>query len=176
MKKPILFALIMIVGSYSAIQAATQGNININATVPNIAAVSASDAGAVALTDLGNTAYSNSKIGHIVLNSNNVDGFSITYASTASGFLVKDGNAAAPTDEKIAYTVTLSNGTGNLGTNVTETNLTDRDSNGGASSFTAASNATPTHGRQYDVGISTAVKGLVQGSYSDTLQVTIANL
>ncbi|MFT5170289.1 MAG: hypothetical protein ACI9BD_000055 [Candidatus Marinamargulisbacteria bacterium] len=176
MRKSLLFLLTLSFVSVSSIYAATQGNIAINATVPNIAAVAASDAGAVALTDLGNTAYANSKIGHVVLNSNGVDGFTLTYSSTASGFLVKDGNAAAPADEKVAYTVTLSNGSGTLGTNVTETNLTDRDSNGGAASFTAASNASPTHGRQYDVGISTASKGLVQGSYSDTLQITIANI
>ena len=157
----------------SNISAATSGQIAISATVPEIAAITAADTGAATIDQLGNQDYTNVKIGIVTLQSNDAAGFTLTLDSATNGVLAKDGTGTAA-DETIAYTVSLTNGSGTLGTNITESGLTDANPEGGVMSFTGTS-VTPTVGRQYDVGISTVVKGLVQGSYSDTLTITIAN-
>ena len=69
----------------------------------------------------------------------------------------------------------MTRGTGGvLASGVSISGDTDASPDGGTVVFSGSS-LTPTYECVYDVGVTTAIKGLVQGSYSDVLTVTIAN-
>ncbi|MFT5170261.1 MAG: hypothetical protein ACI9BD_000027 [Candidatus Marinamargulisbacteria bacterium] len=173
MKAIVLFLVTFNFIWFSQLYAATDGQIGISATVSAIAAVIASDTDANPIDQLGIQAYNNAKIGTVILHSNDIDGFTLTLDSATHGVLGKDGTST-DSGETLAYKVSIRNAAGTLGKNIIESGLTDVDPNGGVISF-LGSHVSPTYGRQYDVGITTPIKGLVQGNYSDTLTITITN-
>ena len=103
MKKSLLFLAMVSVLSYSAVYAASNANIGINATVPEIAAVQANDTGAATIDQLGNQDYTNAKIGVVILHSNDVAGFTLTLDSATNGFLAKDGTGTADEEKNSVY-------------------------------------------------------------------------
>jgi len=156
------------------VTAADTDTLTIVGTVPEIAAVQITDS-QVNLSQLGNQAYSNEKVGEVTLDSNDADGFTISYSSDMGGYLTAGGTSTSEEDSRISYTVSLSNPTGTLGDNITVGTLTEQSPVDGSVTFAGAS-ASPTYQRTYDIGISTAIKGLNTGSYSDVLTITIANI
>ena len=159
----------------SSIFAANNGNIAISATVPEIALLTAitGGGGAATLDQLGKQVYTDAKIGSIVIQSNDELGFTLTYDSATNGFLALGGTGTLD-EETMPYTESLTNPTGTLGTGITVSGESAADPEGGVVSF-SGTGVSPTHGRKYDLGITTTEKGLVQGSYSDTITITIAN-
>jgi hypothetical protein len=172
MKK--LFSTVLITSILTAqLFAATNGSIAISASVPEISAIQASNTGAVTIDQLGNQVYSNVKVGKITIDSNDTSGFTLTYDSATDGVLSVGGSTDS--DQSIAYTISLSNQSGTLGDGLSGSGLTDASPEGGQATF-SGSDSSPTDGCKFDVGISAAVKGLLQGTYTDTLTITIANI
>jgi hypothetical protein len=173
--KKVIITTGLILALQGGLFANTSGQLTISGTVPEIQAVQVSDTGKSDLLQIGNQEYDKVKVGEITLDSNGATGFSLAFGSATDGYLALDGSSVADNDSKISYTVSLSNATGTLGDNVSLSGQTNANPEGGEVLFTASGTATPTYERQYDIGISTSIKGLVQGTYSDVLTITIAN-
>ncbi|MFT5170290.1 MAG: hypothetical protein ACI9BD_000056 [Candidatus Marinamargulisbacteria bacterium] len=155
--------------------AATGAELNINATVSNIQAVTAKSSDVV-LDRLGNTSYIREEIGVVTLDSNHPTGFNLVINSQNDGYIRRAGAVAGSEDEEIAYTLDLyATGDGALGSRILEPALSGLSPNNSTLTFSGG-NASPTFQKGYKLLISTAVKGLRQGGYTDTLEITISNI
>ena len=160
--------------SSTVVFAATSTQLSITALVSNIQAIE-SIQNATVLDDLGNISYQDIEIGKIVLNSNHSEGFKLSIDSQNNGVIRRIGASEGQQDEEIAYTLSLADSGGDLGNQIAEPALSDLSPEGTELAFNG-NQAAPTVQKEYSLNVSTAVKGLKQGSYSDTLTISISNI
>jgi hypothetical protein len=132
------------------------------------------------LSNLGESAISDQKVGQITIDSNQNGGFKISFSSARSGYLGLESLSAGTeaSHQKIGYTISLSDSglSGTLGSGLSVSTLTGLNPEGGVVNFTAGSDVAPTVAKQYDIQVSTGTNDLESGSYDDTLTITIASL
>lgn len=178
MKTKLAIKLSILLGLFWAAQLiqaqSLSGTITINGNVPSSQSLSTVD-DEFTLNPLG-AGYNNQKVGQVVLSSNEEGGFVVTLSSQNGGFIARPG--ATGSNNRVAYTITLSNRQGNLGNGVTEPSLIALNPNGGQLTFTGQQGSAPTTNLTYDVGVNIAkIDSLVSGDdYTDVLTLTITTL
>ncbi len=107
--------------------------------------------------------------------SNCYRGFRVTISSLNSFNLCKDGNRAADaTYQKMPYTVSLTNQTGTIGTNISVPGSLNVPTSGGALTFTGP--AYTITAVTWAVSINVLGKPLHAGNYTDTVTLTLTSL
>ena len=183
MKKQLISFLALLMMNSGALFAATSGQITLTAQQQVNNAISVVEA-TTAFSDLATTAESNTKIGHILVNSNDGAGFEIRLSSDKASKLVmldKDDNyvSSPKTAQQIPYQVKVvdaGQGTKGTGINVPSEvgTLLTLDSTQTLAFVGPAE--TDTSGYQLDLQITTQTGSYMGGEYKDVVNIEIAEL
>ena len=182
MTKLILFlaALTLSLSSH----AATTGSVDLVAEAPTSQAVTASTI-ATNVSNLGLAAQTDVTFGEVVIDSNSVNGFRLSFSSLNSGKLVALDNGGAfvstpAATQQIDYTFKLTSPTsGTLGAGLSNaTNLGSATNLGvGAANYDFIGSASSvTSALTFGMQFSTATKTLMGGLYKDIITVEISSL
>lgn len=157
--------------------AATSQNLPVNATVPANKSITMVDS-AVTLTNLGLSAITATKIGHVLISSNDKNGFKLTLKDTDNSFLRVSGTSDL-VDEKMAYTIDLVPVTSLPGGVIAPVVLTSLapSTAGVAKDWTTGAGPRVLNDFQYDIKINVGTNNnLTAGSYSTTLTLEISDI
>ncbi|WP_371189301.1 hypothetical protein [Thalassotalea maritima] len=162
----------------SANAASLSGTIVINGKVPSATSLETTTGDSI-LTPLGQ-GYTDRKVGTVIIKSNNAGGFKVSIQSATGGYIAMPEATGA--NDRLGYTLTLSNPTGTWGDNLTPpdpSTLEDIDFKvANPKEFSTSGTATSSTSVTYDVSITTPVAtNLLKGdNYSDTITFSISDL